>query len=261
MTMSPELTMLTGDATLPLYQQIKNAIVQKIHTGEWQAGQKIPSENQLASDLGASRMTINRPLRELTAEGLLRRVHGLGTFVAVPPRHASLITLKPIAEEIAAQGKTHRSVVLSLKPITAELSLAEHMGLQAGDRLFYIEVVHYQDDIPIQLETRHVNPALLPDFLTVDFSQTTASQYLIKQIRADELEHIVQAIMPGSYVAEHLSIPEAEPCLRLKRRTWKGDTVVTAVELIYPSSRYDLGARYQTSPRTYGGYYEQKNPI
>ena len=81
---------LSGDTSVPMYQQIKDAIRKKISSGEWQAGQLIPSENQLADSIGASRMTINRPLRELTSEGLLRRVHGLGTFVAEPPSSGTL---------------------------------------------------------------------------------------------------------------------------------------------------------------------------
>jgi len=241
---------LSGDASLPLYQQIKNAITAKIHNGGWQPGQKIPSENQLAADLGVSRMTINRPLRELTGEGLLKRVHGLGTFVAEPPRHASLIELKSIAEEIAVQGKAHRAQVLSLKKVKAKRELAKRMEVSIGDQLFHIVVVHFQDDVPIQLESRYVNPKIVPEFLTIDFTTTTPTDYLISQIRPDELEHIVQAIMPDDFIAEQLRIPLTEPCLRLNRRTWVKDTIVTDADLIYPSSRYDLGARYNPSGNT-----------
>ena len=244
MSASPALTSLSGDTSLPLYQQIKNAITEKIHAGEWQPGEKIPSENQLAADLGASRMTINRPLRELTAEGVLKRVHGLGTFVAEPPRHASLIELKPIETEIIAQGKSHRAELLSLVEIRAKQTLAERMNVHAGDKLFHAVVVHYQDELPIQLENRHVNPAAVPGFMQVDFSKITPSAYLISQVRPDELEHIVQAVMPDEYIAKRLAIPTTEPCLRLNRRTWKNGAVVTDVALVYPSSRYDLGARF-----------------
>ncbi|MEM7207635.1 MAG: histidine utilization repressor [Pseudomonadota bacterium] len=231
-------------ASLPLYLQIKNAILEKVRSGEWQPGQKIPSENQLAEDLGASRMTINRPLRELTAEGVLKRVHGLGTFVAEPPRRASLIELKPIEVEIAEQGKSHRHEVQSLVEIKAKQALAERMNLLAGDTLFHIVVVHFQDGVPIQIESRHVNPAIVPLFIRVDFTDITPSQYLIDQVRPDRLEHVVQAIMPDEYMARRLSIPVTEPCLRLNRRTWKGDDIVTDVSLVYPSSRYDLGAQF-----------------
>ncbi len=66
----------------PLYQQIKNTIQVKIRSGDWRAGQKLPSENDLVEALGVSRMTVHRALRELTHDGLINRVHGLGSFVA-----------------------------------------------------------------------------------------------------------------------------------------------------------------------------------
>ncbi|MFT7534021.1 MAG: GntR family histidine utilization transcriptional repressor, partial [Gammaproteobacteria bacterium] len=204
----------------------------------------IPSENQLVAELGASRMTINRSLRELTIEGLLKRVHGLGTFVAEPPRQASLIELRSIAEEIKAQNKVHRAEVLSLCTQTADKYLATCMGVKSGDQLYHICVVHYQDEVPIQLEIRWVNPDQVPDFLEVDFTSTTPTDFLIGRLRPDNVEHVVQAILPTDFAAAHLAIPSSEPCLRLNRRTWIDGNIITAVELIYPSSRYDLGAVY-----------------
>lgn len=235
---------LANNAGVPRYLQIKNAITEKINSGEWQPGHMIPSENQLAAELGASRMTINRPLRELTAEGLLKRVHGVGTFVAEPLRHASLIELRSIADEIKSQGKRHRAEVLSLKAIKARGDVAARMVIEKGSLLFHVVIVHYQDEVPIQLESRYVNAAKVPDFIDVDFAGITTTDYLISQIRPDEMEHIVQAIMPDEFIATHLAIPSDEPCLKLKRRTWEGGVIVTAVDMIYPSSRYDLGARY-----------------
>ena len=237
-------TAMSDDQATPKYLQIKKAIANKIKSGEWPAGQLIPSENQLAEELGASRMTVNRPLRELAAEGLLRRVHGVGTFVAEPPRQASLIELSSIAEEIKAQGKQHRAEVLGLHRVKAKANLAERMGVAVADTLFQISVVHYQDEVPIQLESRYVNPSVVPDFMQVDFSKTTPADYLIKHIRPDELEHVVQAIMPDEFMCKQLSIPSTEPCISLLRRTWINGQIVTSAELIYPSSRYQLGSRY-----------------
>jgi GntR family histidine utilization transcriptional repressor len=54
----------------------------RILSGDWRPGDRIASEAELVRDLGVSRMTINRALRELTLEGQLIRVQGVGTFVA-----------------------------------------------------------------------------------------------------------------------------------------------------------------------------------
>jgi len=238
------LSDLLDDASLPMYQRIKNTIQSKVNNGEWPPGTLIPSENKLASDLSVSRMTINRPFRELAAEGVLKRVHGLGTFVADQPQQASLLELRSIAEEVEAQGKEHRSEILVLEETTANKSVAERLNLAEGSLVFHIIVTHFQNELPIQLEDRYVNPLLAPDFMSVDFMKITPTDYLVKHVMPDELEHIVQAILPDERLAVRLAIPENEPCLRLKRRTWKESKVVTSVYLDYPSSRYDLGARY-----------------
>ncbi|MCV6605496.1 MAG: histidine utilization repressor [Porticoccaceae bacterium] len=241
------LKALPRNSAIPLYQQIQNTIVDKIRSGEWAKGEKVPSENTLVEDLGVSRMTINRALRELTQRGYLERVHGVGTFVAEPPRHASLIEIQNIADEIHAQGKTHRADLWHLQAEQAQGEVARRMEVAPGTTLFHIVMLHFQNDVPIQLEERWVNPQLAPDFLTTDFSEITPTQYLIGLYRPDEMEHIVRATLPDEETQEMLAIPATEPCLQLSRRTWKGDAVVTLVDFTYPSTRYDLGARYSTN--------------
>ena len=236
---------LQGDASLPMYRVIKNTVQQKIQRGEWLPGTQIPSENKLAADLNVSRMTVNRPFRELTAEGILKRVHGLGTFVAEPPRHASLIELRSISEEIEAQGKIHHSEILWLEEIPAKENVTKYFGIQLGEILFHLVAIHFQDGVPIQVEDRYVNPSLVPDFMQIDFNKLTATDYLIGKIKPDKMEHTVQAVMPDSLLRSRLVIPENEPCLQLKRRTWKNSAVVTSVNLTYPSSRYNLSSRYK----------------
>ena len=231
----------------PIYQQIKNNIEQKISDGEWLAGQKLPSENDLVVALGVSRMTVNRALRELTQKGLIHRVHGLGSFVAEKPRHASLIELEDIALEVAGNGKQHSSIVKVLEKRLASPEVAGEMNVPINTEMFYLNAVHYQNDIPIQLESRYVNPDLMPGFLHQDFNKITSTAYLLSQFQPDEMEHIVSAIIANGKIQNILKIGSDEPCLQLNRRTWKNKQVVTQVTLTYPGSRYNLGARYATS--------------
>lgn len=240
-------SVISKSAPEPIYQQIKKMIQQRIVSGEWVAGQKLPSENELVTVLEVSRMTINRALRELTQEGLINRVHGLGSFVAEMPRHASLIELQDIALEIEQHGKFHRSQVLQLDRVAAEAAIAAKMNIEFGSPLFHLRAVHFQDELPIQLESRFVNPAVMPDFLNQDFSQITATAYLLQQFKPDEMEHRVRAIVADKTTRELLQMKSNQPCLELNRRTWKNDQVVTAVTLTYPGDRYELGARYATN--------------
>ena len=70
------------DSPAPIYQRVKEAIRQKVISQEWLPHQRVPSESELVKALDVSRMTINRALRELTADGILERQQGVGTFVA-----------------------------------------------------------------------------------------------------------------------------------------------------------------------------------
>ena len=64
-----------------VYMQIADDIAGQIGRGELVAGQRLPSENDLAAEYGVARMTVRRAARELTERGLIRVVTGKGTFV------------------------------------------------------------------------------------------------------------------------------------------------------------------------------------
>ncbi|MEM7048789.1 MAG: histidine utilization repressor [Acidobacteriota bacterium] len=242
------LAPVEADSPVPLYQQIKDRIRGRIRAGHWSPGRRIPSENQLVRALDVSRMTVNRALTELSQEGILERVAGRGTFVAEPPRHASLLELRNIADEIAAGGGRHRSREVLRRSVAADDELAARLELDAGSAVFQVILVHLDDEVPIQLEERWVNPRFSPTFLDIDFAQITPSEHLLDLIEPEEMEHIVQAVTPDGETAALLALDPTEPCLRLLRRTWNGGEVVTAATLTYPSSRYDLGARYRVVP-------------
>ena len=88
----------------PLYERIKSQIIAQIESGAWRVSQRIPSENELVRLLGASRMTVNRALRELSDAGYLQRVQGVGTFVAAHRAHTHPLQIRNIAEDIRRRG-------------------------------------------------------------------------------------------------------------------------------------------------------------
>src|SRR5215208_4371574 len=66
----------------PLYRQVRDVLVKRIADGVWQAGQVLPSEPEIAADLGVSQGTVRKALDEMTAENLVIRRQGRGTYVA-----------------------------------------------------------------------------------------------------------------------------------------------------------------------------------
>ena len=237
-------TLVLKDAQ-PLYVQLKDHILQRIRSQEWAPGSRVLSENELVEQFSVSRMTANRALRELTQEGFLARVPGVGTFVKEPPQRASLLEIRNIAEEITARGHVHSSEIEHKGMVDASPAIAEEFETNAGASLFHITLVHRENGVPVQLEDRYVNPLAVPDFLSQDYSRTTPTAYLVAHVPVDELEHTVEAMMPSPDERALLDIPAGEPCLTLHRRSWSRDRVVTVVRFTYPASRHALYSRYR----------------
>ena len=228
----------------PLYAGLKQMIVARIRSGEWAPKARVPSENELVAEYGVSRMTANRALRELASEGALVRVQGVGTFVAEQKARSALFEVRNIAEEIAERGHVHRARVVVLQEEAASLEVSDALQLPDGARVFHSVIVHLENDVPVQVEDRFVNPAAAPDYLSQDFTATTPNAYLSRLAPLAEAEHVVEAALPQPWECRLLSIARTEPCLVIRRRTWSGPATVTAARLLCPGSRYRLEGRF-----------------
>ena len=137
---------------------------------------------------------------------------------------------------------------MELLRVKADRKLAAAFDVTPGRTLYKVTLVHFENDLPVQLERRHVNPSAAPLFLRQDFVRTTPTAYLLSIVPVDELEHSVRAVMPDRQARKLLRITAHEPCLELHRLSRSGGQIVTSVTLTYPASRYELRSRYRTSP-------------
>lgn len=229
-------------AAAPRYQQVKAFILARVASGEFGADDRIPSENELVKLCGVSRVTVNRALRELADAGLLKRVQGVGTFVAESKPPSALLEFRDIADEIRERGNRHEARVHLLASLRADAELARSFGLPLGAELFRAEITHFENGLAVQHEARCVNPVVFPDFLSQDFSRTTPYRHLTSSAPLERVEHVVEAALAEPAVAERLAIAPAEPCLVLHRRTWSWGVVATRAWMTHPGSRFRLGS-------------------
>lgn len=223
---------------LPAYEQIKRYVIDRIANGTWKSGDTIPSETELVKEFGVARMTVSRALRELTADGVLTRVQGSGTFVA--PRHyeTPILEIRNIADEILSRGHRYSARVLGLDLSDDPQALAA-LALTTGP-VFHSRIVHSEEDEPIQYEDRFVNPRIFPDYLRQDFTQETPNHYMVRLAPIQRADFRIYAQKPDAHVRRHLEMEIGEPCLLVWRRTWVGDAVATSVQLWHPASRFHL---------------------
>lgn len=235
---------MTND-TSPVYAQVKAHIKAHISSGQWRPGDPVPSEAALSEQFGISRMTANRALRELAAEGLVVRIQGSGTRVAALHRISSQLTIRDIHEEIIERGHIHSTRVVHKGSERASAEVARALGLRTGVRVFHTVLIHLENDVPIQHEDRHVNPAAAPHYLECDFTRETPTHHLLEHAPLTEASYQIEACLPTAELARQLEIGRSEPCLTMFRRTVSGAHVASIARLVYPGSRYSFAGQFQ----------------
>lgn len=229
----------------PLYKKVKSYILDGIANGRWGEKDRLPSENELVSKFGVSRMTAHRALHELNKEGFVVRVPGLGTFVAPQRATSHPLRVRNIADEIRARNHEHECEVKTLIEKPATPKLAEQLQIEAGDPVYQSVIVHLENGTPIQLEDRHVTARRAPGYLDADYTHVTPSEFLNEIAPLQESEHVVRAVRPTRRQAKWLHIETGEPCLVIERRTWAGGKPMSVARLHHPGSRYELSGRFR----------------
>ncbi|MFX1765627.1 histidine utilization repressor [Paraburkholderia sp. A1RI-2L] len=222
----------------PPYEQIKRYVIERIADGTWRPGDAIPSETEFVKEFGVARMTVSRALRELTAQRVVTRVQGSGTYVAPRDYESTVLDVRNIANEIASRGHRHDARVIALEASNAPTAIGE-LDLAKGP-VFHSVIVHMEESEPIQYEDRYVNPRVFPQYLEQDFTLETPNNYMVRLAPIQRAEFRIYARKPDAQIRRHLAMEIGEPCLLLWRRTWVGDAVATAVQLWHPASRFHL---------------------
>lgn len=224
----------------PLHLRIREFILQQIRNGKWKAEDRIPSEHELRKKFGVSRMTVHHAVRDLCKEGILTRLQGSGSFVAQPRAHLTTVSFVDIAQEIKDRHHEHKATVIERLRRSATVAEARQLNLQPGSKVFHTIVLHWEDGLPVQLEDRLVNAAAVPEFLDIDYTQTTSFSYLMRLFPFPAGKHVIHSIEATVRLRTLLRLQRGEPCLEIERTTWIGDMVVTVVRLIHPGFRYKM---------------------
>jgi GntR family histidine utilization transcriptional repressor len=239
-----------ADDERPLNERIKQFVLAKVDGGAWPEGHRVPSETELANAFGTARMTVHGALHELAAAGILTRRPGAGTRVAARRPQSTFLEIRNIHDEIVERGHRHAAKVHRLSAEACDLETATELELAPGSAVFHSVIVHFENDRPIQIENRFVRPSFAPRYLEQDFTRSTPYEFLMNLGPLDEVEHIIQSLMTDRPTRALLKIPEGEPVLHVRRRTWSGGSVVSSARLIHPGSSYSLAGRFKVGRRT-----------
>ncbi len=201
----------------PLYQQAYNILLQRIDSGEYKAGKKIPSENELCNEFGISRMTVRSVLKDLVRDGKLYRVQGKGTFVSETKFVAGSTSYIGIREQLEKQGYDVKTSLVSFEVIKCPIKLADIMGLEEDEEVYSIIRMRSVKDEPLSLHRSYVPVKLSPglekqDMCGEQLCKILSNNYGLNRAKVTE---ILESTSAREDEAEVLNIRKGHPLLRL----------------------------------------------
>ena len=230
----------------PLYQQIYEDIKGKIEGGTYAEGDRIPSEQELCSAYGASRITVRRAISDLCTNGYLVKRQGVGTFVSKPRifrelrRSGNRIeTFTDICRNCGAQAGAR---LLCRRIVPARSDERAFLGLGENDLLLYVQRLRTADGIPVYEENvflpyeefAGLMGASLDDVSLFDTIEAVSGRRPVRNARLT-----IEAVAATPEQAGRLRVPTNAPLLYMNGYFEDRDGRPVAI-----GRQYYVGSRY-----------------
>ena len=214
-------------------------------------GQAIPSERQLSTDFGVSRLTVRAALDELVREGFLVRRRGSGTFVS-EPKIAQELTMTSFSEDMRRLGMRPSSRTVDLTVTPAGARLGRFLNVSPSEPIVVAKRLRLADGETMAIETLHVAASLAPgltakDLETHSFYDLLRDRYGV--VLGSGFQRI-EATVTNEEESEALGVPLHSPAFLFERTTKsESGTVVEFVRSIYRGDRYVLATSLSPQSR------------
>jgi GntR family transcriptional regulator len=201
-------------------EQAFNVLRDLIEEGKFSPGQKLPSENDLASQLNISRITLRTALTKLELMGYVDRKRGIGTFVVgvtKKPLETGIERLVSITQVMLERGHQPGTKEINIYGEIADENIAKELRISVGDPITLIDRVRTMDGLPIMFD-RSVFPVnVIPQNLTCNVIGESLFNYVEDTLHLT-ITHAVAHLVPylaDEFLAEKLCVPKGTLLLRL----------------------------------------------
>lgn len=230
----------------PLYQQVRDALAERIATGSLRPGQRLPAERQLCETFGVSRVTVRRALGALVEEGLVEVAPGRGWFVATAPLSEPPNVLLSFTAMARERGLHPTAIVREHTVRGASIDEAEALAIAPGAEVVHLERVRLLDGIAVAVDRSLVPLIRCPALADADF--TTASLYDLLHDEAglvpSRAETAVEAVQAGEELAQLLDLAPTSPVLVTTQTTFdQRGRPIEVSRIAYRGDRYRFRAR------------------
>ena len=249
--------MLDRASPLPLYFQLRTALLEQIENGTLKPGDTLPPERELIDRYRVSRITIRQAVNSLTADGLLYRQRGLGTFVRSDRIEQELSTLTGFSEEMMARGLNPGAKVISAEMVDPDAAVASKLRLRPDQKAFRMVRLRLADGEPMALDITHCPPDLGEKLLADDLQGALYTLLEEKYgVELDQGDQAIQATLADEFLAAHLGIKKGMPILQMERVVYSMDgRPVELSRTCYRADRYiyRVHLKRNRNPRTNTG--------
>ncbi|NDH32400.1 MAG: GntR family transcriptional regulator, partial [Betaproteobacteria bacterium] len=135
----------------PLYRQIKDRLMRALDRGEWQPGQLVPSESELARRFGVSQGTVRKAIEALAAEHVLIRHQGRGTFVSSHHEERAQFRFLRLRRDAGGVPETE-SHVLECRRQRPPADVARDLHCRVNDSAIFVRRLLMVDASPAVLD-------------------------------------------------------------------------------------------------------------
>jgi GntR family phosphonate transport system transcriptional regulator len=199
-----------------VYSQIARALEDEIQR-YYQAGDFLPSEQELAIRFGVNRHTVRRAIEQLIKSGLVERQHGRGTVVLDLPLDYTIAKITRFTENLEQMGKATSSEIIRKLILPARDGVATRLQLPENAEVIWIESLRSANNKPICVISHFLPRVQFPDLLT-HYAGGSLHEFIHRHygIALRRQESLITAEIPQGEDAALLGMPVHRPLLRVK---------------------------------------------
>jgi GntR family transcriptional regulator len=166
---------------VPLHHQVYLHLKSALDTGEFAAGDRMPTERELCVRYDCSLITVRRALTELAREGRIERTRGRGTFVLKPRIERDFADTLSFTEEMQRRGLDPETRLVAARPESAGEAVAQALGVELGSPTIYLERLRVAGGEPLLLEQVHLPAERFPGLLGSDLEHNSLYDLLTER--------------------------------------------------------------------------------
>ena len=211
----------TSTTALPQYVRIRESLRERIDQGEFRRGEKLPSEEELSTFYGVSRMTLRQSMSDLVDEGLLYRKHGIGTFVALQHFARDHSHLQNFFETSRLNGLSVDEKILEMDVIPARFQVAKALGLDEGEQVIHLKTLRIVEGNPVTIHEAYFSHEKFSNFTESNVDTLSKDLLAYYQSCGFKVRRGVQRIDARSAEPEVAQLLEIDECASVlyKERT------------------------------------------